>query len=179
MTKKLIVVTALAAVFGFVASASATTITGRVTTFSPTSISVQDKEIVTAGIDAGTVFTKLVAGKPWQENAASSFGAVRVGTFVVVHVADNSGFLANWIQVGDSPITYSAVTPAPFRYTDEALKHLHEARAHRAHMTASEAKRPGAVNTAAHCERLARDGAENTAVPKGQPYNNRLQKLGN
>jgi len=179
MLKKLTALAALAAVFGFVANASATTLTGKVTAFSPASISVLDKEIVTVGLDHNTLFTKLVTAKPWQENVASSVNALRIGTFVVIHVRDDSGFVANWVQVGDSPVTYPAVTAAPFAYAPEALKHLDEARDRRASITASESKRPGAIDTAAHCERLADEGASKTSAPKGEPYNNRLQKLGN
>jgi len=60
----------------------------------------------------------------------------------------------------------AAIAPtASYAYTDEALKHLTEARARRANPTASESKRPGAVDTAAHCERLAALGRTATIAP--------------
>jgi hypothetical protein len=48
---------------------------------------------------------------------------------------------------------------------DEALKHLAEAKARRANATAAESKRPGAVDTAAHCERLAAVGRSTVIEP--------------
>ena len=164
MMKTFTAIAAFAAAFGIVTNANASTISGRVTAFSPTSMSVQDKELVTVGINKDTVFTKLVVAKPWQEDVALTFGAVRVGAFVVMHVPDNSGFVANWVQVGNAPIAYSAVTPA-IGYTDEALKHLAAAADRRAHPTASESKRPGSVDTAAHCERLAALGRGAVITP--------------
>ena len=179
MLKTLATVAGCAAIsFLSAANASATTVSGHVTAFSPTSISVVDKEIVTVGLGDSTVFTKLVTSKPWQENVASSFGALRVGAFVVFHVPDGSGFVADWVQVGDAPVAYSPVTPA-FGFTHEGLKHLAEAHARRANPAMSESKHPGSIMSAAHCERLAEEGRVNAGpAPKGEPYNNRLQKLG-
>jgi hypothetical protein len=153
------------------ASSNATTLSGRVTSFSPTSITVMDKEIVTVRIDADTVFTKLIAQKPWQEDATLTAKALRVGGFVVVHVPTNNGFLATWVQVAldrgfanVEPV--AAIRPTTgYLYTDEALKHHMDAMARRANPTASESKRPGAVDTAAHCERLAALGRTEIVAP--------------
>ena len=181
MTNKIATLT-LAAVAGLIAPAvaSATTIGGRITAFSPTSITVLDKEAVTVGLNNDTVFTKLVEQKAWQQDTAFSADRVRVGGYAVVHVPDNGGFVANWVQVSmnGAPFAYSPVTPSTIVYNGEALKHLADAADHRAHPTAAESKRPGAPGTAAHCERIANEAATLEPAPKGAPYNNRLQKLG-
>jgi hypothetical protein len=101
MLKKIATLTTLAAAAGILipAIANANTIAGRVTSFSPTSISVLDTEVVTVGIDNQTTFSKLITQKPWQENTALSVNALRVGRYVVVHVPNDNGFVANWVQV--------------------------------------------------------------------------------
>lgn len=153
------------------AVANATTFAGRVTSFSPTSITVMDNEMVTVGINDNTVFTKLITQKPWQQDTALTAKALRVGAYIVVHVPTNSGFVANWVQValdrgfvGNETAAATAPT-VRYTYTDEALKHLMEASARRANPTASESKRPGAVDTAAHCERLAALGRTAIVTP--------------
>ena len=153
------------------AIASAATFSGRVTSFSPTSITVMDKEVVTVGINDNTVFTKLITQKPWQQDTALTAKALRAGAFVVIHVPTNGGFVANWVQVAldrgfatNEPVA-ATVPTASYTYTDEALKHLTEARARRANPTASESKRPGGVDTAAHCERLAALGRTAISAP--------------
>ncbi len=152
------------------AIANATTFSGRVTSFSPTSITVMDKEMVTVGLNDNTVFTKLITQKPWQQDTALNVKALRLGSFVAVHVPTNSGFVANWVQValdlGSAPNDVAAIAPtARYTYTDDALRHLMEANARRGHSTASESKRPGAVDTAAHCERLAALGRTEIIAP--------------
>ena len=172
MTSRLnTLVAAAAAALLVPAGANATTLSGRVTSFSPTSITVMDKEMVTVGIDARTVFTKLITQKPWQEDTALTAKALRVGVPVVIHVPTNGGFVADWVQVAldrrvsnGEPVTAFAPT-ARYTYTDEAQKHLMEARLRRANPTASESKRPGAVDTAAHCERLAALGRTEIVAP--------------
>lgn len=170
MLKKITTVALFAAAVGVVAAnAYANSFTGRVTAFSPTSISVLDREIVTVGINDATVFTKLITAKPWQADTALTARALRVGSFVAVHVPDNSGFVANWVQIatdlpvaaGNTPVA-GVVTPAPF--LTEAAKHRAEAAALRAAPNASESKRPGSPGTALHCERLAAALEANTAV---------------
>ncbi len=59
------------------AIANATTLAGRVTSFSPTSITVMDNEMVTVGINDNTVFTKLITQKPWQQDTALTAKALR------------------------------------------------------------------------------------------------------
>ena len=134
MTNKFRTLVAVAAAALLVpAIASATTFTGRVTSFSPTSITVMDKEMVTVGINDNTVFTKLITQKPWQQDTALTAKALRVGAAVVIHVPTNSGFVANWVQVAldrgfanNAPVV-AIVPAASYTYTDEALKHLAEA----------------------------------------------------
>lgn len=163
MTSKIRTLIGLAAAAGLLvaATANARTINGRVTGFSATTITVADRELVTVGLDNKTVFTKLITEKPWQQDTALTARALRVGAFVVVHVPENNGFVASWVQVALDRgwiETVPAATTAPtavHRYTDDALTHLAEAKARRANPTASESKRPGAVDTAAHCERRA------------------------
>ena len=183
MLKTLRILALLAAASGIVANAHASTITGRITNFSPTSISVLDKELVTVGINNDTVFTRLITQKPWQADTALTAKALRVGAFVVVHVPENKGFVANWVQVGDvrttneGPITAN-LSPA-YTYTAEAAGHLAEANARRANPTASESKRPGSVDTAAHCERLAALGRTPVVaapVTKDAPVNSESAK---
>jgi hypothetical protein len=172
MTNKFSTFVAVAAAALLVpATANATTLSGRVTNFSPTSITVMDKEMVTVGINDTTLFTKLITQKPWQEDTALTAKAPRVGAFVVVHVPKNGGFVANWVQVAldrgfanNEPVAAIAPT-ARYTYTDEAMRHLVEARARRANPTASESKRPGAADTAAHCEGLAALGRTEIIAP--------------
>jgi hypothetical protein len=172
MTNKFRTIVAVAAAALLVpASVNATTFSGRVTSFSPTSVTVMEKEMVTVGINDNTVFSKLITQRPWQQDTALTAKALRVGAFVVVHVPASGGFVANWVQVAldrgfanNEPV--AAIVPtASYTYTDEALKHLREARARRANPTASESKRPGAVDTAAHCERLAALGRTEIITP--------------
>jgi hypothetical protein len=130
-----------------------------------------DKEMVTVGINDNTVFTTLITQKPWQADTTLTAKALRVGASVVIHVPTNGGFVANWVQVAldrgfanNAPVAANAPT-ASYTYTDDALKHLSQARALRANPTASESKRPGAVDTAAHCERLAAMGRTAISAP--------------
>ena len=76
MTKRFTSFTLAAALSILPAAAFAKTLTGRVTNFSPTSISVFDKEVVTVGLNGETVFTKLLTQKPWQESDTLSFSAI-------------------------------------------------------------------------------------------------------
>ena len=160
MTKNFTKLAVFVAAIGILtpAAAFAKTVTGRVTAFTPTSISVLDQEIITVGIDKDTVFTKLITQKPWQEDTATTANAVRVGNFVVVHSPDTNGFVANWVQVAvdlraQNYTPVAAVLPAG--YPIEAAKHRAEAAALRAAPNASESKRPGSIGTAAHCDRMA------------------------
>jgi hypothetical protein len=161
MTKNFTTLAVFVAAMGILtpAAALAKTVTGRVTAFTPTSISVVDREIVTVGINKDTVFTKLITEKPWQADTATTANAVRVGNLVVVHVPDTNGFVANWVQVAvdfrvaNNPPVAGVMTPAG--YAVEALRHRAEAAAFRAAPNASDAKRPGSPGTAVHCDRIA------------------------
>ena len=107
MTKRCRFLAALVAAAGLLVPATvfARTVSGHVTTFSPTSISVFDREIVTVGMNGGTAFTKLVVQKPWQENTRLTFSALTLGRYVVVH-ADNG--VATWVQVNMNRPAYAA-----------------------------------------------------------------------
>jgi hypothetical protein len=161
MTKRF---TTLAAFVGALAilvpaTAFAKTVAGHVTGFSPTSISVFDKEIVTLGIDNSTSFTKLVTQKPWQEDAALTARALRVGGYVVVHVPEGN-YVANWVQVAtdfrnEVFVSYVQTPVAAVNPGVEAAHHRAEARERRMSPNASESKRPGSPDMAVHCDRIA------------------------
>jgi len=86
------------------------TIAGRIAAYSPTSLSVVDKEVVTFTMDARTVFTKLVTQRPWQADTALDSSALRVGRYAVVHPRDDAGGIAGWIQIAtDMPVPVPAV----------------------------------------------------------------------
>jgi len=163
MMKRIATLTAVVAMIGILvpATALAKTIAGHVTAFTPTSLSVLDKEIVTVGINRETEFTRLITHKPWQADTHLTFSALRVGAYAVVHVPDNGGGIAAWVQIatdGDIAATTVAAVGTPaavINYQDEAAHHRAEARMRRASPNASESKRPGSPDTALHCERLA------------------------
>jgi len=164
MTKRTSIRLALVTAIGFLMTATAfgNTITGHVTAFTPTTVSVRDREVVTVGFNKDTVFTKLVTQKPWQEAVALTPKALRVGGYVVVHVPEGTG-VANWVQlatdrplVAEGPIVYTPVTASlTTDYRAEAARHRAEARMRRAAPNASESKRPGSPDTALHCDRMA------------------------
>lgn len=163
MTKRFTTLAAIIAAAGiFVpATAFAKTFSGHVTSFSTTSISVLDKEVVTVGIDSQTAFTKLITRKPWQESTALTANALRVGAHVYVHVPDGKNGVASWIQIAtdfrNEAFVSEAQVPAAPALSDnsEAAKHRAEARARRLAPNASESKRPGSPDTALHCDRIA------------------------
>lgn len=162
MTKRFTTLATLVAALGILvpATAFANTVAGRVTSFSPTSISVFDTEVVTVGLNNDTVFTKWITQKPWQADTALTANALQVGRYVVVH-AENG--VANWVQVAmDRPVFtergFTAYTPTsvvPSGFMTEAARHRAEAAALRAAPNASESKRPGSPGTALHCDRMA------------------------
>lgn len=161
MLKKITTLAVFAAAIGVAAAnAHANTIAGRVTSFSPSSISVFDKEVVTVAMNDGTAFTRLITQKPWQADTALTFNALAVGRYVTVH-ADWG--IANWVQVDmDRPLfvgyglaTFVPVAAVPPAFTTEAARHRAEAATLRAAPNASESKRPGSPGTAAHCDRIA------------------------
>jgi hypothetical protein len=161
MLKKIATLAAFAAALGVgAANARANTIAGRVTSFSPTSITVLDKEAVTIGLNRETAFTKLIVQKPWQENTQLAFSALAVGRYVVVHA--NNG-VATWVQVNTDRTffvkeAFTTVEPSvvvPSVFSTEAARHRAEAAALRRAPNPAESKRPGSPGTAAHCERIA------------------------
>ena len=73
--------------------------TGRITDVSATSISVQDKEVVTFTLDSRTHYTKWITQKPWQEDTRLDARALRAGRLVAVHPRKDDGSVADWVQV--------------------------------------------------------------------------------
>jgi hypothetical protein len=161
MLKKIATLAAFAAVLGIgAANAYANTIAGRVTSFSPTSIAVFDREIVTFGMNGATTFTRLIVQKPWQADTVLTAKALAVGRYVIVH-GDRG--VANWVQVAlDGPFYagrgFIAIEPravVPPAFATEAARHRAEAAGLRAEPNAAESKRPGSPGTAVHCDRIA------------------------
>jgi hypothetical protein len=161
MLKKIMTLAVFVAAFGTaVATAHANTIAGRVTSVTPTSIAVFDKEVVTLAMTGDTKFTRLINAKPWQADTALTLNAVRIGRYVIVH-ADWG--IANWVQVDmDRPLfveygftTFTPIAAVPPAFMTEAARHRAEAATLRAAPNASESKRPGSPGTAAHCDRIA------------------------
>jgi hypothetical protein len=160
MLKKMTTLVAFAAAVGMAATAYATTVAGRVTSVTPTSIAVFDKEVVTVNMNGDTKFTRLINAKPWQADTTLTFNAVSVGRYVIVH--EDWG-IANWVQVDmDRPLfveygftTFTPIAAVPPAFMSEAARHRAEAATLRAAPNASESKRPGSPGTAAHCDRIA------------------------
>jgi len=105
-------------------SAAAKGVTGRVTAYNATSLSVNDKEVVTLAIDQRTTFTKWITQKPWGEDTRLDARALRVGALVSVHARTDDGAIADWVQIATdipfgvpatvAPLARSPVaTPAP------------------------------------------------------------------
>jgi hypothetical protein len=185
-------------------------IAGRITAYSPTSVSVVDKEVVTFAIDARTTYTKLITRKPWQESTALTASALAVGRYVVIHPRNDAN-VAEWVAIatdlraGAAAVPFApavsaaqaqapsgdilpakevrdlianAKTPAEHtklakhfaaiaaRYETEATDHVAEAAAYRNAPNPSASKRPGAPDTAAHCERLAKAAQQAAAAAR-------------
>ena len=176
MTKRFTSFTLAAALSVLPATVFANTLAGRVTDFSPTSISVFDREVVTVRLTNETVFTKLITQKPWQESATLTFNAVEVGRYVVVHT-DNG--IASWVQIAtDAPVfaerAFTAFVPTssvPAGLLIEAARHRAEAAALRAAPNASESKRPGSPGTALHCEQMANRLEKAAGINAAPPAN--------
>ena len=135
MLKHIVRLTAGAAVLvlamqGTASAASA--VTGRITSYGPTSISVLDKEVVTLTIDSRTAFTKWVTQKPWEQDTRLTAAALRVGQLVAMYRRDDDSRVASWVQIAtdvqsvtaapvfaDRPLT--AVAAAPGRETSSDL----------------------------------------------------------
>jgi hypothetical protein len=162
MMKRFTTLAAFVAAIALITPATtfANTFAGRVTSFSPTSISVFDTEVVTVGITNQTAFTRLITQKPWQQDTALAAQALRVGVYVAVH-ADNG--IASWVQIATDRAVFSERAFTAFEpraivtsaFLTEAARHRSEATALRAAPSASESKRPGSPGTAVHCDRIA------------------------
>lgn len=99
MSKRITFLALFVAALTVPAVANARTITGRVTSLSPTSISVFDKGVVTVGTDSRTTFSKLITQRPWQEGTSLPPNALRVGSYVSLHVSHSRAGVAHWVQV--------------------------------------------------------------------------------
>jgi hypothetical protein len=90
------------------ASASARTVTGRITAYTAISLSVLDKEVITLRLSDRTVFTKMVTQKPWQEDTRLDKRALAVGRYVAVHVRKDDPLAAAWVQIATDmrPVTF-------------------------------------------------------------------------
>ena len=101
LKRTLILLTLVSAVgTGFPSPALASrTIAGRITAYSATSLSVIDKEVMTVAIDSGTVYTKLITQKPWEEDTRLSASALGLGRYVAVHVRTDNPNVAEWVQI--------------------------------------------------------------------------------
>jgi hypothetical protein len=102
MIKRTLVLIALAAIVGAALPTKAVAgrgATGRITDLTATSMSVQDKEIVTFTLDSRTHYTKWVTQKPWQEDTRLDARALRVGRLVAVHSRKDEGSVADWVQI--------------------------------------------------------------------------------
>ena len=73
--------------------------TGRVTAFTPTSISVYDRETITFSVDNRTRYTKWITQGPWQQHTELRPDVLDVGQLVVVHPRHDAGNLARWVQI--------------------------------------------------------------------------------
>jgi hypothetical protein len=74
-------------------------IMGRITGFTPTSISVNDRETITFSVDYHTRFTKLITKGPWQQATELHAGALDIGRLVVIHSRHSDDNVARWVQV--------------------------------------------------------------------------------
>lgn len=102
MIKRTLLLIALAAVVGTALPSKAVAgrgTTGRITDVTATSISVQDREIVTFTLDSRTQYTKWITQKPWQQDTRLNTRALRVGRLVAIHPRKDDGNVADWVQI--------------------------------------------------------------------------------
>ncbi len=99
LSKWLVVVSVAALASEVSAFAAVRTVTGRVTAFSPTEVSVLGREVVTLKLDGRTVFTKMITQKPWQQDSRLDTSALRVGRYVAVHLRNDDNAVAGWVQI--------------------------------------------------------------------------------
>jgi hypothetical protein len=93
---------------------ASTTIIGRITDYSPTSLSVLDKESVTLTLDGATTYGKWITQKPWQEDTRLNASSLAVGRLVAVHVRKDNGNVADWVQVATDVPPLVSVTASAF-----------------------------------------------------------------
>jgi len=131
---------ALAFAVAFPATAFASrTITGRITAFTTTSLSVQDREI---GVVSQA--TAPVAAKK-DKGATSDLLTARQLTALIATAKTP----ADHVKLQKHYLALAA------RYEAEAVEHVADAQAYRKNPTFLESKTPGGPGTAAHCERFA------------------------
>jgi hypothetical protein len=102
MIKRLLLLIVLASVAGVALPSKAVAgrgATGRITGVSATTLSVQDREIVTFTLDSRTHYSKWITQKPWQEDTRLDARALRVGRLVSVHRRKDDGSVADWVQI--------------------------------------------------------------------------------
>ncbi len=73
--------------------------TGRIIGVSATTLSVQDREVVSFTLDSRTHYSKWITQKPWQEDTRLDAAALRVGRLVAVHPREDDGSVADWVQI--------------------------------------------------------------------------------
>jgi len=114
MLKRFVIASTLASALGLMLSTAALagkTYTGRIVSYSATSLSVLDKEVVTFTLDDKTAFTKMLTQKPWEQDTRLDARAFAVGRYVAVHVRPDGSNVADWVQVAtDLRVTPSATT---------------------------------------------------------------------
>ena len=111
MKRTLLLLVAVLAV-GFalpIEAAPSNVIVGRITGYSATSVSVQDKEIVTLMLDERTSYTRLITQQPWQADTRLTADTLSVGRFVAVHVRNDNPNVADWVQIA---LDIRSVAPA-------------------------------------------------------------------
>jgi hypothetical protein len=131
---------ALAFAVAFPATAFASrTITGRITAFTTTSLSVQDREI-------GVVSQATAPVAPKKDKGATSDLLTARQLTALIATAKTP---ADHVKLQKHYLALAA------RYEAEAVEHVADAQAYRKNPTFLESKTPGGPGTAAHCERFA------------------------
>ena len=78
---------------------------GRITAFTPNSITVYDDGLMTFTVDGRTRFTKWITQGPWQQQTELRPYWLSIGQLVYVHQRHDGTNTARWIQVAsDEPL---------------------------------------------------------------------------
>jgi hypothetical protein len=79
---------------------------GRITAFTPNSITVyDDNQLMTFNVDGRTRFTKWITQGPWQQQTELRPYWLSIGQLVYVHQRHDGTNTARWIQVAsDEPL---------------------------------------------------------------------------